>query len=94
VCRRVGKDTVRKVETILQKGTEEQIRKLEQAKTTFNSIAKQIHDAEKRQELKLLNNNNNINIKLIYGDFTSILEKQIKAEDHRLPVLLLQYGIT
>lgn len=92
MCRRVGKDTVRKVETILQKGTEEQIRKLEQGKTTFNIIAKQIHDAEKRQELKLLNNNNNI--KLIYGDFTSILEKQTKAEDHRLPVLLLQYGIT
>jgi 16S rRNA G966 N2-methylase RsmD len=75
----VGKDTVRKVEIILEKGTKEQIYKLEHGKATINSIAKQIHDAEKRRELILLNNNNNSkrsnlelpeNIKLLNGDFT------------------------
>jgi DNA modification methylase len=80
----VGKDTVRKVEVILAKGTLEQIRKLEQGKITIHRIAKQIRDAEKRQELILLNNNsskkpilelpenNNNNIKLVHGDFTTI----------------------
>ena len=83
-ARGVGKDTVRKVEVILAKGTLEQIRKLEQGKITIHRIAKQIRDAEKRQELILLNNNsskkpilelpenNNNNIKLVHGDFTTI----------------------
>ena len=81
----VGKDTVRKVETILKKGTEEQIKSLEHGKTTINSVAKQIHNAQKRQELILLNNNDSSkrsnlglpenNIKLLQGDFTSIIGK-------------------
>jgi len=50
----VGKDTVRKVETILEKGTKEQIKNLEKGKTTINSVANQIHNAQKRQELILL----------------------------------------
>jgi len=80
----IGKDTVRKVETILRKGTEEQIKNLEKGKTTINSVANQIRNREKRQELILFSNNiskrinsglREDNIKLVHGDFTSLTGK-------------------
>ena len=96
----VGKDTVRKVETILKKGTEEQIQKLEQGKTTIHRIAKQIRHAEKRQELILLNNNSskecilgsseNNNIKLLHGDFTTIITSNTNTRRSSGTIITIQ----
>jgi 16S rRNA G966 N2-methylase RsmD len=44
----VGKDTVRKVERILEKGSQEVINKLRQGKSTINKVYKKMDEDEKR----------------------------------------------
>jgi len=80
--------TVGKVKQILEKGTEEQIQRLEQNKTTINKVSKHIQKEEQRQDL-IENAKKPIlelpeSVKLLHGDF---IEKSKEIQDNSTPLI-------